>query len=72
MAAGHDLEARNALIALFVNGKRYDETTTQAMIHIAALIALGIVAGMTSGVIGIGGGIILRFTPKPVNLWKPA
>lgn len=29
------------------------------MIHIAALIALGIVAGMTSGLIGIGGGIII-------------
>ena len=29
------------------------------MIHIAALIGLGIVAGMTSGLIGIGGGIII-------------
>ena len=29
------------------------------MIHIAALIALGILAGMTSGLIGIGGGIII-------------
>jgi len=29
------------------------------MTHFAALIALGIVAGMTSGLIGIGGGIII-------------
>jgi uncharacterized protein len=29
------------------------------MIHIAALIGLGILAGMTSGLIGIGGGIII-------------
>ena len=29
------------------------------MFHIAALIGLGIIAGMTSGLIGIGGGIII-------------
>jgi len=29
------------------------------MIHIAALICLGMLAGMTSGLIGIGGGIII-------------
>jgi len=29
------------------------------VIHIAALIGLGIVAGITSGLIGIGGGIII-------------
>ncbi|TWJ16686.1 sulfite exporter TauE/SafE family protein [Geobacter argillaceus] len=29
------------------------------MIHIAALMGLGIVAGLTSGLIGIGGGIII-------------
>jgi uncharacterized membrane protein YfcA len=29
------------------------------MTHIAALMALGIVAGMASGLIGIGGGIII-------------
>lgn len=29
------------------------------MIHIAALIGLGVVAGLTSGLIGIGGGIII-------------
>jgi len=29
------------------------------MIHIAALICLGMLAGMTSGMIGIGGGIII-------------
>ena len=29
------------------------------MIHIVALLGLGIVAGLTSGMIGIGGGIII-------------
>jgi len=29
------------------------------MVHIAALMGLGIVAGVTSGLIGIGGGIII-------------
>jgi uncharacterized membrane protein YfcA len=29
------------------------------MVHIAALVGLGVVAGLTSGLIGIGGGIII-------------
>lgn len=29
------------------------------MVHIAALVGLGVVAGLTSGLIGIGGGIVI-------------
>jgi uncharacterized membrane protein YfcA len=29
------------------------------MVHVAALVGLGVVAGLTSGLIGIGGGIVI-------------
>lgn len=29
------------------------------MVHIAALVGLGVVAGLASGLIGIGGGIVI-------------